>query len=273
MEARAETFPIVLAQPAEKVTRFDIHQRIQHLGMAVSFILLVLTGLPLKFHDAAISQWWVGLWGGIEVTRSVHFFAAWVMIGVCVYHVAYLIVGVAILKRPFPVKMIPNFQDFVKFLQETGYYIGVRKEMPHYDRFNWQEKFDYWAMFWGIPVMAGSGLIMMFPVLATKFLPGWILPTALIAHSDEAMLALVWIAMVHVFFNHFSPGIFPFNTSIFTGKVSVERYRRDHGIEYDRLMGTATEMVTATAAPAADVGGEELRGGDVGDTKDTGDRK
>ena len=223
---------------AEKITRFDIHQIIQHAGLMVSFILLVITGFPLKFSESAISQWWVGIWGGIEVIRSVHHFAAWVMVGVCLYHLAYILYTTLILKRPLPVKMIPSGQDFVKLFQELGYFMGLRKEKPRFDRFNWKEKFDYWAIFWGMPVMAGSGFILMYPVLVTKFLPGWAVPAALVAHSDEALLALTWIFLVHIFFNHFTPGVFPLNTSIFTGKVSRERYHREHPLEYERMLRT-----------------------------------
>ena len=225
----------------EKITRFDIHQIIQHALLMVSFILLVVTGVPQKFHDWSISQWWIGVWGGIEAVRSVHHFAAWVIISVCVYHLLYLGYTTLILKRPFPIKMIPSSEDFTKFFQEMGYFLGLRKEKPKWDRFNWREKFDYWAIFWGMPVMAGSGLILMYPVLATKFLPGWVVPTALVAHSDEAMLALIWIFLVHTFFNHFTPGVFPINTSMFTGKVPKERYHREHTLEYERLFETTKE--------------------------------
>ncbi len=113
--------------------------------------------------------------------------------------------------------------------------MGLRKELPRFGRFNWREKFDYWAIFWGMPVMAGSGFILLFPVLATKYLPGWAVPVALTAHSHEALLALGWIFLIHVFFNHFSPGVFPLNKSIFTGKVPEERYRLDHPLEYEKM--------------------------------------
>ncbi|MFH1169678.1 MAG: cytochrome b/b6 domain-containing protein [Chloroflexota bacterium] len=219
----------------EEVTRFDVHQMIQHGGLALTFILLVITGLPLKFSSWAISQWWATVWGGVDVLRLVHHFAAYAIVAVCLYHLVYLWYTIAILKRPFPVNMIPNVQDGIKLLRELAYFAGVRKKRPDYGRFNWKEKFDYWAIFWGMPVMAGSGFILMFPVLVTKFLPGWVVPTALVAHSDEAMLALTWIFMVHIFFNHFTPGIFPLNKSIFTGKVPRDRYRRDHVLEYERL--------------------------------------
>jgi len=225
----------------EKITRFDIHQIIQHVGLMVSFTLLVVTGLPLKFHDWAISQWWIGVWGGIEVTRSVHHFAAWVIVIFCLYHLVYILYTTLVLKRPFPTKMIPSRQDFVNLFREIGYFIGLRKQRPSYDRFNWREKFDYWAIFWGMPVMAGSGFILMYPIFITKFLPGWVVPTALVAHSEEAMLALIWIFLVHIFFNHFTPGIFPINTSIFTGKVPKERYRRDHPLEYERFSNASEE--------------------------------
>ena len=236
MATRVEAVSLGLV-PDEKVTRFDIHQIIQHAGLMVSFTLLVMTGIPLKFHDWAFNQWWIGLWGGIEATRSIHRFAAWIMVGVGIYHLYYLWYTTAILRRPFPIRMIPNLQDFIKLFQELGYFVGLRKEMPKYDRFNWKEKFDYWAIFWGVPVMVVSGFILMFPVVATRLLPGWVVPAALIAHSDEAMLALTWIVMVHIFFNHFTPAVFPLNTSIFTGKVPRERYRREHTLEYNRLMG------------------------------------
>jgi formate dehydrogenase subunit gamma len=219
----------------EKIARFDVHQIIQHAGLMLSFILLVITGLPLKFSGSVVSQWWVGVWGGIEVTRSVHHVSAWVMVAVCLYHLAYIGYSVLVLKKPFPYKMIPGRNDYVTYFQEMAYFVGLRKEKPKFDRFNWREKFDYWAIFWGMPVMAGSGFILMYPVLVTKLLPGWVIPVALVAHSDEAMLALIWIVMVHIFFNHFAPGIFPINTAIFTGKVSRERYRREHAAEYERL--------------------------------------
>ena len=220
----------------EQIKRFDVHQIIQHVGLMVSFTLLVLTGLPLKFNNWAISQWWAGVWGGIDAVRSVHHFAAWVIVIISLYHLIYIGYSTLVLKRPFPVKMIPSGQDAKDFIWEMTYYLGLGKDKPQFDRFNWKEKFDYWALFWGMPVMAGSGFVLMFPVLVTKLFPGWIVPTALVAHSDEAMLALTWIFLVHVFFNHFTPKVFPINTSIFTGRVPKKRYQEEHPLEYERIL-------------------------------------
>jgi cytochrome b subunit of formate dehydrogenase len=219
----------------DKIKRFDVHQVIQHAGLAITFILLVLTGLPIKFSSLGISQWWALVWGGIDNLRAVHHFAAWAIVFFCFYHLFYLIYKHAILKKPFPMSIVPSLQDARRLFQEISYYLGITKEKPKYGRFNWKEKFDYWAIFWGMPVMGISGFILMFPVLVTKFLPGWVVPTALVAHSDEAMLALTWIFAVHIFFNHFSPGVFPANTTMFTGKISKERQELDHPLEFEQV--------------------------------------
>ncbi len=242
----------------DTVKRFDTHQRVQHLVMMTTFIVLLATGMPMKFSGWATSQWWIGFWGGVENTRTVHRVAGWTMLADCVYHLFYIAYGTFVARKPFPVQMIPTIKDLFDFLQEIRYYLGLTKERPRYGRFNWREKFDYFAIFWGMPVFAVSGLIMMYPVFFTYFLPGWIVPAALVAHGDEAILAAAWIALVHLFFNHAAPGIFPFNTSVFTGKVPTERYRKEHPIEFEKRYGAAPAATPAAAEGglAAGAGGE-----------------
>jgi cytochrome b subunit of formate dehydrogenase len=219
----------------EEIVRFDIHQRIQHILMMSSVFLLALTGLPLKFSELGISQWWIGVWGGLDTTRWVHHVFAWIMVLDCVYHLIYVGYTTIVMKRPFPIKMIPTIKDFMDFYAEMAHFFGFKVDRPKYDRFNWREKFDYWAIFWGMFIIGGSGAILMFPVLAAKFLPGWSIPAALIAHGDEAMLAVIWIFIVHIFYNHFTPDYFPLNKSIFTGKVTKSRYEHEHPLDRQRL--------------------------------------
>ena len=234
----------------DSIRRFDIHQRIQHIMMFSSFIFLAITGLPMKFSDLAISQWWMGVWGGIENLRGVHHFAAWVMIASCVYHALYLLVSITVLKRPFPTKMLPKMQDFKDLAQDMKFNVGLTNERPKFDRFSYREKFDYWAVFWGILIMVGGGLVLMFPVEAAKILPGWAIPFALVAHSDEALLAVGWILVVHMYFAHLSPLVFPMNKSIFTGRVPIVRYREEYPLEYARVMAAASVDPTSAAAIA-----------------------
>ena len=233
--AASVSTPVVLQN---WIVRFDRHQMMQHLFLMLSFTLLAVTGLPLKFHDLSVSQWWIGVWGGIENTRLIHQYAAYLMVATCLYHLFYIGYTTFILKRPFPVKMIPTPNDGKLIVQEIGYFVGLRSERPQFDRFDWRQKFDYWAIFWGMPVMVISGFIMAYPVWASKVFPSWIVPASIIAHGDEAILAVSWIIIIHIFFNHFSPRVAPFNKSIFTGKVTEEVYKHEHPLEYKRRQQT-----------------------------------
>lgn len=221
------------------IRRFDIHQRIQHIMMFSSFIMLAITGLPMKFSDWGISQWWIGVWGGIDNLRMVHHGAAWVMISSFVYHAIYLVVCLVVLRRPFPTHMLPRFQDVKDLIQDVKYWVGLSDEPAKYGRFSYREKFDYLAVGWGLLIMIGGGLILMFPVTAAKILPGWAIPFALVAHSDEAVLAVGWILIVHMYFAHLHPLVFPMNKSIFTGKVPLHQYREEHALEYAQIMAAA----------------------------------
>lgn len=225
--------------PAEggdaQVVRFSRHQRAQHFIMMSSVLILVFTGMPQKFFDAAVSQWLINFWGGLDSARTIHRAAGLAMIFSGVYHISYLLYTITVLKRPLPVWMLPSLKDFKDFFQNTGYYLGIAKEKPKFGRFSYFEKFDYFAVFWGVPVMALTGLILWFPMLTTKFLPGVVVPVATIAHSDEAILATGWLFVVHFYNAHWAPHIFPFNKSIFTGRVSERRYKHEHTLEYDQI--------------------------------------
>jgi formate dehydrogenase subunit gamma len=238
------------------IRRFDVHQRIQHIMMFSSFILLAITGLPMKFSEWGISQWWISVWGGIENLRTVHHGAAWIMIASAVYHLFYLLITIIILKRPFPTEMIPKPQDAKDLIHEMKYWVGLTDEPPKFSRFSYREKFDYWAVGWGLLIMIGGGLVLMFPVAAAKILPGWAIPFALLAHSDEAVLAVGWILIVHMYFAHLHPLVFPMNKSIFTGKVPMHQYAEEHPLEYARIMAAANLPLTPIEeeAPPVTVG-------------------
>jgi formate dehydrogenase subunit gamma len=248
--AGPEVRPATAASPAarplrreERIRRFDIHQRLQHFGMLSSFITLAVTGLPQKFSDLAISQWFIARLGGVDTAREIHHIAAFVMLGVCGYHVLYLVVRVLIAGDLGPLRMIPSIKDFQDAANMFLYFLGVNKEKPRFGRFSYLEKFDYWAVFWGIAIIGGSGLILLFPVQTAKILPGVIIPSARAAHSDEALLAAGWIFIAHFFYAHLSPKYFPFNTTIFTGRMSRCKYEEEHPLEYAELEAEERQRV------------------------------
>ncbi len=231
--ARSEAKAAAPAKTQEYVVRFDIHQRVQHLLMFTSFIVLALTGFPQKYPDLGVSRGFIALLGGLETTQLIHHIAAWVMIFDGVYHIAYLAHTIFVRRQLGVLRMVPSLKDFRDLVQMLLYFTGIKPTRAKFGRFAYLEKFDYWAVFWGMFIMGGSGLVLMYPVVASRAAGGPIVPVALAAHSDEAVLAVAWIFLVHLFYAHLAPSVFPFNTSIFTGKVPLERYREEHPLELE----------------------------------------
>jgi len=217
--------------------RFSLFQRVQHWFLMGSFILLALTGLPMRFPEFR----WLGtiydLVGGLPVARLVHRVAAATMIGDGVVHLAYLLV--LLVRHRFNWReawpMIPGKEDARDWWDTTKYYFGLAKRLPPYDRFNFREKFDYFAVFWGLPVMMFSGLILWFPVYFGNRLPDLAIGMAYIAHSDEAILALSAIVVWHFYNVHYNPDKFPMSWVWWNGRISEEEIKKEHPLEYDRL--------------------------------------
>jgi cytochrome b subunit of formate dehydrogenase len=218
--------------------RFSLFQRLQHMALFVSFLLLTITGLPLRFPEVG----WLGtvyrLVGGLQTARLIHRVSAVVMILVGLVHLGYLL---ALLVRhrgrvfeAWP--MIPNAKDASDWWQTSRYYFGLRPDLPPYDRFSFREKFDYFAVFWGLPVMMFSGLVLWFPVWFGNLLPDLAIGIAYIAHSDEAILAIAAIVVWHFYNVHYNPAKFPMNKVWWTGTLSEEEIRKEHPLEYERLV-------------------------------------
>lgn len=228
----------------DHIVRFDTHQRLQHFVMMSMFIILIFTGFPQRFSELGVSQWWVSTLGGLETVRTIHRLAGLVMLVDAVYHVCYLIHRIVIQRRLGALEMIPRPKDVADAYHMLRYFLRLSPERPKFGRFSYLEKFDYWAVFWGIAVIGASGLILFLPVLATKFLPGEALEVAHTVHGDEAILAVGWILLVHMFNAHLAPWVFPFNPSIFTGRLSREHYAEEHPLEYAHI--TMSEPAVAS---------------------------
>ena len=131
--------------------------------------------------------------------------------------------------------MIPTMQDWQRFRRPQQVVLWQGPE-PQFDRWTYWEKFDYFAVFWGVAIIGASGLVMWFPVFFTRFLPGWLINIALIVHSDEALLAAGFIFSIHFFNTHFRIEKFPMDTVIFSGRVSKTEMLHERRRWYDRLV-------------------------------------
>lgn len=216
--------------------RFNIYHRLVHLLVLTSFFGSTISGMPLKYPTTSWARWLTRLQGGVEVMGIIHRISAVVIAIWCLMHLAYIVHYVFVQKRkPWgPDTPVPTIKDFKDIWQNFKYFIG-RGSRPVFDRFAYFEKFDYWAVFWGVPVIGLSGLVLWFEDFFSRFLPGIVINVAHIMHSDEALLAVGFIYIVHLFNTHIRFDKFPLNKVIFTGKVSEEELRHERPLEWERI--------------------------------------
>jgi formate dehydrogenase gamma subunit len=218
--------------------RFSITQRWEHTVLVLSFIVLLLTGLPQKYRTAAWSQQILSTPERLETIQTIHHIAAVVLILEALYHIGK---GLYLLsRRQLSDAIFPTMQDVRDAFQMVRYLLFLSEEKPAHGKYNFEQKFTYWFVAFGVGIMTVSGLFMWFPVFFTRFLPGGIIPASLLAHSSEAIAAAVFILIWHTYHVH----IERLNLSIFTGRLSEREMREYHELEYEALTGEA-------AAPAS----------------------
>ncbi len=225
--------------------RFSRLNRILHVIMIVSFMSLALTGMTLKFSYTGWAAILSHLFGGFESAGYIHRVAAVFMIGIFIAHIVDLArrrKQAAQSWKAFltgPDTMLPTRKDLRDFLGSLRWFLGMGPR-PQYGRWTYWEKFDYFAVFWGIAVIGSTGLMLWFPEIFTRLIPGWFINVATIIHSDEALLAVGFIFTVHFFNTHLRPEKFPMDIVIFTGRMPVEDLKEDKPAEYDKEVKNGT---------------------------------
>ncbi len=215
------------------VERFSPPRRVEHLLVIVTFTILVATGLPQKFHHAGWAPWILGVLGGLDTARSVHRVTGWVLVGQAAIHLSALLIGV--LTKKMRLTLLPVPQDLRDAWHNLGYYLGYRECPAELPKFDYRQKFEYFGMLLGTGVMLVTGLVLMYPVATTSLLPGEVIPAARVAHSSEAVLALLVLLVWHLYSSHLSPEVFPVDRSIFTGYLTLDELKHHHAREYRRL--------------------------------------
>ncbi|RJP73672.1 MAG: cytochrome b/b6 domain-containing protein [Candidatus Zixiibacteriota bacterium] len=259
----AQVRPAPVPQPAppvkmpkeepEEFVRLSLNLRLQHVTMLTSIIALIITGLPLKFHEAGLSHFVINLLGGIESSAIIHRIAATALAFVGVFHVVYTILSKAG-RRDF-LLLLPKLQDALDYVQQLKYYLGKSDQKPRFGRFSYIEKFDYWAVYWGMIIMIGSGSLLWFESVTMQFLPKFFLDIAKEAHSDEALLATLAIIIWHFYNVHLNPHKFPMSKTWITGKISKEEMLDEHPLEYEEIMQRKNQESSGQSQRKASRGG------------------
>ncbi len=232
-----------LHEEGEMFQRFNWNFRFQHMVMFTSVILLIITGMPIKFPDFVLSRYLVNLWGGIHNSTMVHRFGAVMLIYFMVHHLFYTVLSRQG-RRDF-VLLIPTPKDARDAAQNIRHFLGKSPEKPRFGRFSYIEKFDYWAVYWGCVIMIGSGLFLWFEGIVLKYFPKYVLDVAHEMHSDEAMLATLAIVIWHFYNVHFNPDRFPGTLLWWHGRISEHEMKEEHPLEYEEIMAKRSKRESA----------------------------
>ena len=243
LQYRAELAQAHVAESRVYYRRFPKLYRNLHVMVIVSFLGLAITGMTLKFSYTGWAWAISRVLGGFEAAGFIHRVCAVITFTYFGIHLW----DMARRKREARVSwwkfitgaggMLPSLEDGREFLQSVKWFLG-RGGRPAYGRWTYWEKFDYFAVFWGVAIIGLTGLLLWFPTFFTRILPGWLLNVATIVHSDEALLAVGFIFTVHFFNTHFRPEKFPMDTVIFTGTVPLEEFKKDRPREYEALVAS-----------------------------------
>jgi cytochrome b subunit of formate dehydrogenase len=230
--------------PPRHALRFGRVDRALHGFLMLSFLGLALTGMPVLFSEARWASRLARAMGGFAVTHALHRMFAIVMIGVFAVHLGRL-AGRVLLRQDYsifwgPRPMVPQPRDLQDMYRHMLWFVG-RGARPSFDHYTYWEKFDYWAVFWGMAIIGGSGLMLWFPGTFARVVPGWVFNIALLVHGEEALLAVGFIFTIHFFNSHLRPEKFPMDMVIFTGRVSERELREERPAEYAREGASALD--------------------------------
>lgn len=229
------------------VSRMPLRFRLQHAVLLASFIVLVLTGFALKFPDS----WYASMLSlGEHMRGLLHRIAAVVLIGVSLYH----IFDVAISRpgRKLIRDLFPTLDDARGAWQNIAYYLGLTSRKPEFARFNYAEKAEYWALVWGMIVMAVTGIMLWARVFVGNHMARWWLDIATAIHLYEAILATLAIVVWHFYQVFFDPDIYPMNWAWWDGKMTVHHYREEHGLDSATLIESIGESSPAAEPQSAE---------------------
>jgi cytochrome b subunit of formate dehydrogenase len=245
--------PIVVKNGTKYFYRFSAHQRVQHVVLFSCVIILALTGFPLRHAEEAWAKPLYNLMGGPDVAPFIHRGVGTILLLLFVYHTIYWmqlfyknrvlklvrekrLTPMNLIREFFSQEMIPNMNDVRDFIDTWKFLLYISNRPSRPDRMSWREKFDYFAPYWGVPVLGPAGVALWYRDELSHLLPGWTLNVAYIMHTDEALLAILFLFFVHWYNVHYAPEKFPAAKVWLTGYLTEDEMIHEHYTEYLRVM-------------------------------------
>ena len=234
----------------EEVARMNLHFRIAHWLVVLSFPVLVVTGFALKFPES----WWarpILRWESRFAFRgTLHRAAAVVLIAAMVYHIIHLLVSRR--DRVILRFLRPGIQDLSDLVGVLRYNLGLSPRPPQFGKFSYAEKIEYFAFIWGTAVMTASGFLLWFDNFTLRHFPKWVADAATAVHYYEAILATLAILFWHFYMVIFDPDAYPMDRAWLTGKASADHLhhtRTEYYLELLLNQGSRWQAKVSRRAP------------------------
>jgi len=233
--------------------RFTREQRALHAVLFTTFLGLAATGLPMRFSQSFWARQFASAVGGFGTIIFFHkLFAVALTLAFLVHVKAVFQRGLVNREKGIfwgATSMVANWKDVKDLVGHLRWMVGLGPK-PQFERYAYWEKFDYWAVFWGMIVIGFSGYAMWFAPFFARFLPGWALNAVLVIHSEEGLLAILFIFSIHFVNTHLRPDSFPMDMVVFTGVESEEEFKHKRSQEYERLAREGKLEARIAEAPA-----------------------
>jgi len=218
-----------------EIQRFTANELAQHWVLLVTLVVLALTGLGLFAADTWLGRTLIALEGGIEARGTIHRLSAVVLMLLVGWHFLYVVFSERGHRQLM--EMMPHAQDFSDVRSLLAFLAGRRGTMPEFGRFTPLQKLQYWGAGLGSLTMVATGLVLWFHTAAMMVVPKWVFDVTTIVHGYEGLILFALLFGWHLYIVHLSPGNFPMQKTFLTGRITAERLRREHRIEYRREFG------------------------------------
>jgi len=206
-----------LAKTDPPLQRYSLWNRLNHWLVAISFVLLVLSGLPF-FHPFFWSL--TGLFGGPTMTRILHpwiglFMAAmFVMLAISFFRDSLI--------RRHDIQWLKQIRDVL---------FNRADKLPPVGKNNAGQKLVYWIMLGSIALLLITGFLIWQPVVG-QAVPITLRRLASMGHAYVAFLAIITL-IIHIYSGIWVKGSFQ---AMIRGRVSKAWARHHHDLWYEEEM-------------------------------------
>ncbi|BCS89249.1 formate dehydrogenase subunit gamma [Pseudodesulfovibrio sediminis] len=230
-----------------RLKRFTSIQKAFHILLMLSFLTQAVTGTARMYIETHWGRMLAAPFNGYNGCLVVHKYVGLFMLFLFLCHLIYALFVVFAHKVDRDDSLWPQGKDIRQAFAHLRWMFGG--EHPRFDRWGYWEKFDYWAVFWGMLILGGTGLMLYSPIETSRYFKGWGLNVALWVHRIEACLAMLHIFIIHFAVAHLRRHTFPMDRAMFSGDADLETSSQERPAWITRLR-TNNELENKIASDA-----------------------